>query len=186
MNSLINTIQVSNRYPFSSLDVVNEMILPRANKAILNGHIPDLRFVLADLFESLNIANPPYSALQFLLVLQSVQDKIHPGMLHKFLSNPERNHVLIENELMKVVLIRWEKGFIGNIHGHPKGGCVFKVLRGSLEEMRYTKEESPKLLSVSVYQKDAMTYIDDRIGLHAVGNPFDEPAISLHVYTPGQ
>lgn len=30
-----------------------------------------------------------------------------------------------------------------------------------------------------------MAYIDDEMAYHAVGNPFDEPAISLHAYTSG-
>ena len=72
------------------------------------------------------------------------------------------------------------------MHGHAQGGCVFKVLKGSVQEKRYTPDAEQKLLATSRFEEQAMAYIDDEMAYHAVGNPFDEPAISLHVYTPGR
>ena len=74
---------------------------------------------------------------------------------------------------------------IHDIHGHPAGGCVFKVLQGTIEEKRYTSTINPELIAISKYQKGNMAYIDDQMAYHAVGNPFSTSAISLHVYTPG-
>ena len=90
---------------------------------------------------------------------------------------------LLDNHLAKVVLIHWPPGKVSSIHGHPTGGCMFKVLSGSVEELRYTPSESPKLLAKSTYHPGSMAYLDDRLGYHAVGNPFEESAVSLHVYT---
>jgi len=95
----------------------------------------------------------------------------------------KKSHVIADNDILKVVLIPWQSGKIGSIHGHPNGGGVFKVLQGSIEELRYTSDSSPQLLSTSVYHTGGMAYIDDSIGQHAVGNPFKTPALSLHVYT---
>lgn len=46
-----------------------------------------------------------------------------------------------------------------------------------------TPDERQELLAVSNFNNTAMAYIDDEMAYHAVGNPFDEPAISLHAYT---
>ncbi len=156
-----------------------------AQKEIAQGSIPDLRRVCAELFKTFYLPGSPYAATQFIPVLRKLEF-LDQEVVQRFLQNPGKRHVLVENELMKVVLIHWKSGEISSIHGHPKGGCVFKILQGSLEELRYTADASPKLLSVSKYQEGSMAYIDDNMGHHAVGNPFDMPAISLHVYTPGK
>ncbi len=91
--------------------------------------------------------------------------------------------IVILHEFLKIVLIHWLPGKISSIHGHPKGGGIFKVISGSIEELRYTSDPIPKLLSASTFHKDAVGYIDDQLGYHAVGNPHMESAISLHVYT---
>jgi predicted metal-dependent enzyme (double-stranded beta helix superfamily) len=105
--------------------------------------------------------------------------------MQRFTNNKETNHVLIQNEWLKVVLIHWKPGKYSSIHGHPSGGCVFKVLQGTLEEKRYTTGEDPKLLATSKYEKNSIAYIDDHMAYHAVGNPSNASAISIHVYTPG-
>ena len=149
------------------------------------GSIPDLWPVCLDLYATFYQQNAPHSALQFIPVLQKLA-AIDQAEVERFLRHPETRHVLIEHDWLKVVLIHWQPGKISSIHGHPQGGCVFKVLQGSLEELRYTTDASPKLLAVSTYQAGSMAYIDDRMGYHAVGNPFHTAAISLHVYTPGK
>ena len=148
------------------------------------GLIPDLWDVCLDLFATFFTNEAPYSALQFVPVLKAFR-LIDEAQITQFINNPETNHVLMQNDLLKVVLIHWKPGKISRIHGHPDGGCVFKVLKGQLEELRYTTESSPQLLSSSTYIAGSMAYIDDKMGYHAVGNPFNSPAISLHAYTPG-
>jgi predicted metal-dependent enzyme (double-stranded beta helix superfamily) len=114
--------------------------------------------------------------------LQAI-DKIQ---LQHFIKNRETRHVLVENKLITIVLIHWKPGKVSGIHGHPKGGCVFKVLQGKLEELRYSADASQKLLSSNGYRTGSIAYIDDRLGYHAVGNPFGSSAVSLHAYTPGK
>ena len=147
------------------------------------GNIPNLLNTCQDLFNSIfKQGITSSSALQFVPVLNEME-AIEKAEIEIFLKNPQKNHVLVENEFLKIVLIHWLPGKISSIHGHPKGGGVFKVISGSIEELRYTTENAPKLLSVSAYHKDAVGYIDDQMAFHAVGNPNRESAISLHVYT---
>ncbi|MCK5206523.1 MAG: cysteine dioxygenase family protein [Cyclobacteriaceae bacterium] len=171
-------------YPLKPNVGHKELLTAKAMYQMSLGQIPDLWEVCFDLYTTFFSKTGPYTAMQFVPVLKKLIS-ISKLDLGQFLKNPDTNHVLIQNELLKVVLIHWEPGKFSNIHGHPKGGCVFKVLHGSIEEKRYTTETSPKLLAVSTYQKDAMGYIDDQMAYHAVGNPFNTPAISLHAYTPG-
>ena len=146
-------------------------------------NIPDMSEICTELsaraISNIGIA---HNALQFVLDLNEME-QLKQSEIDLFIKNPQTNHVLIENEFLKIVLIHWLPGSISSIHGHPKGGGVFKVISGSIEELRYTTDAKPKLLSVSSYHKNAIGYIDDQLANHAVGNPYKESAISFHVYT---
>ncbi len=148
------------------------------------GLIPDLWKVCHNLFQTFFINQAPFSAVQFIPVLENLH-AIDGEEVIRFIKNRETRHILVENELMKVVLIHWKPGKVSAIHGHPKGGCAFKVLQGKLEELRYSADSSQKLLSSNGYRAGSIAYIDDRLGHHAVGNPFGSSAISIHAYTPG-
>lgn len=148
------------------------------------GQLPDLWKVCMELHSTFSSNHAPYSAMQFVPVLNQI-NLLDKKQLNSFLANEETNHVLIQNEWLKAVLIHWKPGKQSNIHGHPEGGCVFKVLHGKLEEKRYDSTTESKLLGISTLQQGGMAYIDDTMAHHAVGNPFESPAISLHVYTPG-
>ncbi len=172
------------RHTLESAITRESLLTPKTNGQMALGMLPDLWDVCLDLFATFFTNEAPYSALQFVPVLKALQ-LIDEEQIRRFINNPETNHVLIQNDLLKVVLIHWKPGKISSIHGHPSGGCVFKVLRGQLEELRYTTDSSPELLSSSTYLAGSMAYIDDKMGYHAVGNPFNSPALSLHAYTPG-
>lgn len=174
-------------FPLSTIRSVitkENLLKPKAKEEMTLGQIPDLWAVCLDLFNTFFSHEAPYSALQFVQVLNKLQS-INQDEIRRFLVNPETNHVLIQNDLLKVVLIHWKPGKISSIHGHPSGGCAFKVLQGQVEELRYTTNKSPQLLSSSTYIAGSIAYIDDQMGYHAVGNPFNSSAVSLHAYTPG-
>lgn len=157
-------------------------ITEEATMKIALGQIPDLRSICLSLYNIFGKSGETKSVLHAIPVLQGLTQwpNIDWDTLTQSTSN---SHLLIDNEIMKAVLIFWPKSKISSIHGHPKGGGVFKLLKGSIEELRYTSDESPKLLSVSTYQKGSVGFINDEMGYHAVGNPFDTPAVSIHVYT---
>lgn len=160
------------------------LLKPEANLQMLNGEIPDLWDVCRDLFNTFFINQAPYSAKQFTSVLQVVQT-IDQEQVKIFLKNRETRHVLIDNDLLKVVLIHWKPGKVSSIHGHP-GGCMFKILQGKLEELRYSNDSLQRIIESNGYRAGDMAYIDNSLGYHSVGNIFGSPAISLHAYTPGK
>ena len=158
---------------------IASVLTKEAISAIINDEIPDLTVLCVRLYQ--RFLTRPGSVLSGVDVIQALD--LTSERLNTALRSQPGSHVLVDNPIMKVVLIHWTPGKVSSIHGHPSGGCVFKVLNGSLEELRYTTDESPALLAASTYHKGGMGYIDDRLGYHAVGNPFNSPAISLHVYT---
>lgn len=175
-------------YPAATLPLVvrrNGLLMEAAVAEIAKGNIPDLSRVCLDLFHTFLLPDAPYSALQFLPVLKALS---RPNLtaINRFMKNPATRHVLVQNDWLKVVLIHWKPGEFSGIHGHPRGGCVFKVLKGKVEEKRYSPDKAQRLLAVSTFQSGSMAYIDDNMAYHAVGNPFGTSAISLHVYTPGK
>jgi len=163
----------------------NDLLTDEALTEIAQGGIPDLRRVCFDLYNTFSKPADTYSAVQFIPVLKQLGpfDSIEAK---RFIQNPTTKHVLVHNPLLKVVLLHWKPGTFSNIHGHPAGGCVFKVLKGRLREKRYTPDAAQRLLSVSTLQSQGIAYIDDDMAYHAVGNPYSASAISLHVYTPGR
>lgn len=185
--------------PFSTPPPFNSLIHPEpaypalaatsiltseATAEIASDGLPDMSQLCLDLFQTFFQQNAPYSALQFVPVLKAL-GPLNRTDIKRILKNPETRHVLVNNPLLKVVLIHWKPGTFSGIHGHPKGGCVFKILRGSLEEKRYSPEQTQQQLGVSSLHSGSMAYIDDNMAYHAVGNPGNTSAISLHVYTSG-
>ena len=148
------------------------------------GRIPDFESLYHSLSEIQINEDIPLSAIQFLPALRSFNID-NAKEIKNFIKNPETNHVLVQNDLIKIVLIRWNPGDECNIHGHAERGCVFKVLEGKIVEKRFSANVEQRQLAQGTYEKDNIAYIDDIMGLHCVGNPFSEPAITLHMYTPG-
>jgi predicted metal-dependent enzyme (double-stranded beta helix superfamily) len=173
--------------PQKSTDLVKghkDLLTPKALYQMSLGMLPDLWATCHELYSTFFDKNASNTAMQFVPILRDMIT-IKNMEIERFIKHPESNHVLIQNDLLKVVLIHWQPGKCSDIHGHPAGGCVFKVLHGSIEEKRYTSTANPELIAVSKYHKGSMAYIDDQMAYHVVGNPFDASAISLHVYTPG-
>jgi cysteine dioxygenase len=90
-----------------------------------------------------------------------------------------------------LMLLCWNPGKESPIHNHPCDGCWFRVMGGSVREVRYTQPPpgaaSPALLLTGelVAATGAVSYMDDSLGLHKVGNPSaDVPALTLHLYSP--
>lgn len=126
-------------------------------------------------------AVPNSTALTFLPIMERTATFGAEQWAH-LAERTDGREVIIDNDLLKVVLIRWAPGHISDLHGHPKGGGVFKVLEGSIAEARHHTLESATPFSEHVYRTQATSYIDDTMGVHTVGNPFAEAAVTLHAY----
>ncbi len=145
------------------------------------GRIPDLREVCLELADTFIKISAPYSAMQFVPVLKRLQT-LDREQVKRLLKNPQTRHVLVSTDRFELVLNLWKPGKASDIHGHPDGGCVYKLLQGKLEELRYTPDHSPRLLSTASLRNGSLAYINDGIAYHQVGNPYGTPAISLHAY----
>jgi hypothetical protein len=145
------------------------------------GQFPDLRETCLNLLETFNLAEVSYSARQLVPVMKAVPE-LEPQGCKGFLKSRTRRHVLLSNENVELVLHLWKPGQASDVHGHPGGGCVYKLLLGKLEEIRYTPEPRPRLMSMHHHRKGSVDYIDDSVAYHMVGNPYGSPAISLHAY----
>ena len=161
-----------------------DILTENAREEMAAGTIPDLSKVCYELYRTFFSKQATGNALQFVPVLKGFEG-LDPESTKRFIMNPQTNHVLVQNELLKVVLIHWKPGKHSSIHGHAKGGCVFKVLRGNVIEKRYTPDPEQQLLSATTCGAGSIAYIDDEMAHHAVGNPFGMSCISLHAYTPG-
>lgn len=100
-----------------------------------------------------------------------------------FLANESGGRkVLVDNEFLKVVLIRWEPGVECPRHYHPNGGGMIMVLDGAIRESRYLNGTIAAPYEVRTLERHAMSYIDDQLGAHVVANPQENAAITLHAY----
>ncbi|DBA04975.1 TPA: hypothetical protein N0F65_006977 [Lagenidium giganteum] len=99
--------------------------------------------------------------------------------------NYTRNLISTDNETYALILIVWNKGKYSPIHDHPCDGCWVKVIDGAINEVQY-REEKGKLVEISNLVLDhGVTYMNDSIGLHKIGNPSDVvDAITVHLYSP--
>ena len=157
------------------------LLNPETAYQMASGQLPDLRDLSHEVENILNHNVAPYSALHFVPVLKGLKN-LDKEQVKRFIKNPEQRHVLLSNEFFELVLNLWKPGRATDIHGHPGEGCLFKLLQGKLEELRYTPERSSKLLSMNSLRSGDMAYIDNSFAYHQVGNPYGSPAVSLHVY----
>lgn len=101
-----------------------------------------------------------------------------------------RNLVSRGNGKSNLLVLVWTPGKGSPIHDHANAHCVLKVLKGALKETVYNWPEEGQEQTVSVKQEtihseNAVTYMNDTLGLHRVSNPSaTEFAVSLHLYTP--
>ncbi|TPX34265.1 cysteine dioxygenase [Synchytrium endobioticum] len=99
-----------------------------------------------------------------------------------------RNLVDGGNGLFNLMVLCWGAGQVSPIHDHSNSHCIVKVLDGSLTEQRYEwpmyEGHHMRVTQTFVHERDAVTYMHDKIGLHRIANLSDKPAISLHLYCP--
>jgi len=85
---------------------------------------------------------------------------------------------------LQLVLV-WSPGRSSAIHDHANAHCIMKVLQGSLKETRFHTPEAenmaPEIIQETLFEKDQVTYMSDKLGLHKISNPdSEETAVSLH------
>ncbi|MEZ6055041.1 MAG: cysteine dioxygenase family protein [Planctomycetaceae bacterium] len=107
-----------------------------------------------------------------------------PSSAWRFLAadGSDGRKVLVDNDRLKVVLIRWAPGEACDRHLHPKGGGMFTVLEGAIHEEVFLNDHVMHPYATRVHERSAMSYIDDSLGAHIVANPYTKAAVTLHAY----
>lgn len=105
-----------------------------------------------------------------------------------------RNLVDEGNGKYNLMLLAWAEGQGSSIHDHADSHCFMKVLDGTLKEVRFSwppededTDEAREMEKTgeTELQTNAVTYINDSIGLHRMENPsHSQTAVSLHLYSP--
>ncbi|XP_064595967.1 cysteine dioxygenase type 1-like isoform X1 [Liolophura sinensis] len=110
-----------------------------------------------------------------------------------------RNLVDSGNGKFNLMILCWNESQGSSIHSHANSHCFLKVMQGSVKEEMYDwPENSERVAEIEeevglkmipretmIHESEAVTYINDSIGLHRVENPsHTEPAVTLHLYSP--
>jgi predicted metal-dependent enzyme (double-stranded beta helix superfamily) len=98
-----------------------------------------------------------------------------------------RNLVATDDRHYTLLLLCWNPGKESKVHNHPCDGCYVKTVRGCIRESQYGVRENQEVYPTKVrfFNEGQISYIDDSMGLHKIGNPFrDSGSVSLHLYTP--
>ncbi|KAF0765345.1 hypothetical protein AaE_002988 [Aphanomyces astaci] len=99
--------------------------------------------------------------------------------------NYTRNLVATDNVSYSLIVLCWNKGKYSPIHDHPSDGCWIRHIQGIVNEVRYESDGEALVESANILISHGMTYMDDSLGLHKVGNPSEDvDAITLHLYAP--
>ncbi|OQS00826.1 calcineurin-like phosphoesterase [Thraustotheca clavata] len=99
--------------------------------------------------------------------------------------NYTRNLIATDNTTYALILLCWNRGRYSPIHDHPSDGCWVRHIQGTVHEVRYWNDGVSLAESASVMITEGVTYMDDTLGLHKVGNPSTEiDAITMHLYAP--
>lgn len=86
-------------------------------------------------------------------------------------------HTIFKDDEKEFVVKVWKEDL--DFHSHPKGGCIFKVLKNSLIEIR--KNEEKNYIEIFKRNEGECAYIDDNIGIHSI-KP-EKGCVTLHYYS---
>lgn len=83
----------------------------------------------------------------------------------------------------ELILLCWDIGAKAPIHDHGGKNCWVYQIQGTVEEIRY--EQAGELLKETnrmVLTPGKLTYMNDRMGYHSIGNISNQRAMTLHIY----
>ncbi len=112
--------------------------------------------------------------------LRKIADTIDYKDLVEFCEEHYKKILLERNENYEVYLICWRAGQNTRIHDHPDGGCLMKLISGTLLEENYRSD------GTFLYPR---TYIPNMYGFKCGKNVVHritamEDSVSIHVYFP--
>ena len=96
-----------------------------------------------------------------------------------FDENKYKRNIVCRGKYVEIVLICWRGGQYSDIHGHPKMGCLMKVLEGNLIEQIFNKNKT--LVKQNHRKTGDISYMEDNEILHKVINKMED-SFTLHIY----
>jgi cysteine dioxygenase len=92
-------------------------------------------------------------------------------------------NLIYKNDDFDVYLVCWKTNDKTPIHDHSQYGCVYKILQGQINELKYDPK-SLKNISKNTLKPDTVNYIHNDESYHVMDNVFNKLAISIHIYSP--
>jgi cysteine dioxygenase len=101
-------------------------------------------------------------------------------------------NLIFRNELFELLALCWSPQSASPIHNHANQLCWLSIQRGALRLDNYRSLDGPgpgariRLERTGGAQRATVGNLDLQQGddgIHRVSNPFDEPAVSLHIYS---
>ena len=69
------------------------------------------------------------------------------------------------------------------IHNHSENGCLFKILKGNIQENHYNTDNLKKI-SQKILSINDVNYISNNMYYHQMINLDNDITVSLHIYSP--
>jgi predicted metal-dependent enzyme (double-stranded beta helix superfamily) len=88
-------------------------------------------------------------------------------------------------DTLELILLVWCPYSSTPVHSHPKYGCLFRVLEGTIHTQTYLDDDMSSIYKIDaehILPKGTIDYTKGQHGIHRVFNPYPEMAFSLHLY----
>lgn len=84
----------------------------------------------------------------------------------------------------ELLLLCWDKEAETPIHGHGGQDCWVYQIEGTVEEIRVKQDEEGNLEETHRMElaPGKVSYMHDCMGFHKIRNPFNQRAMTLHIY----
>lgn len=94
-------------------------------------------------------------------------------------------NTIIRKPSFELISICWEKNQQSDIHCHGGEECWVKVIEGALKEEIYhfDSHQTLQLKQELLREKGGVSYMNDDIGFHRLGNAQNKRAVTLHLYS---
>lgn len=114
--------------------------------------------------------------------LRKILDNIQYKDSITFHSEKYNKIKLVSTDKYDVYLICWKTGQTTNIHDHPSGGCLMKIVSGTLLEENYRSTTGEFLYPRTLFTGNYAFKSGDLV-VHRITAM--EDTVSLHIYYPG-
>ncbi len=91
-------------------------------------------------------------------------------------------YVLYNSPELEVVVMSWNKGDYTSIHDHGAAQWGAVLCFGQLEHTSFGLQNENLFISKKeCFQSEGISMVSNQL-IHQMGNPFDKPAMTLHIY----